>query len=56
MGSEARQDLSGPRAPHEAEQQCLVRDANEAIERLNVALTTARARLACAASAAIRPA
>jgi hypothetical protein len=36
----------GPRAPQEAEAQCLIRDANEAVERLNVALTEGAARLA----------
>ena len=36
----------GARAPQEAEQQCLVREANEAAERLNVALTASAARAA----------
>ena len=36
----------GPRAPHEADQQCLIRDANEAVERLNVALAEGATRLA----------
>jgi hypothetical protein len=39
----------GARAPQEAEQQCLVRESNEAAERLNVALAidVARAALRC---------
>jgi hypothetical protein len=39
----------GARAPREAEQQCVVRDANEAAERLNVALAAdaVRAALRC---------
>jgi hypothetical protein len=39
----------GARAPQEAAQQCLVRDANEAAERSNVALTAGvmRAALRC---------
>jgi hypothetical protein len=39
----------GARAPREAEQQCLVRDANEAAERLNLALAAdaVRAALRC---------
>ena len=36
----------GARAPREAEQQCLVREANEAAERLNAALTASAARAA----------
>jgi hypothetical protein len=32
-------DRIGPRAPPEAEQQCLTRDENEAVERVNAALT-----------------
>jgi hypothetical protein len=36
---------NGPRASREADQQCLIRDANEAIERLNTRLTTGAARL-----------
>jgi hypothetical protein len=35
----------GLRASREADQQCLIRDANEAIERLNLRLTTGTARL-----------
>jgi hypothetical protein len=35
----------GPRAYREADQQCLIRDANEAIERLNIRLRTGAARL-----------
>jgi hypothetical protein len=45
MGNEVP-DPIGPRAPPEAEQQCLIRDANEAGERLNAALTEGAARLA----------
>jgi len=37
--------LGGPRASREADQQCLIRDANEAIERLNIKLKTDAARL-----------
>jgi hypothetical protein len=39
----------GPRAPREADQQCLVREANEAVERVNAAraATTARTPLRC---------
>ena len=44
MGGIARPIISG--APREAEQQCLIRDANEAIELLNVALVAGAARLA----------
>jgi hypothetical protein len=36
----------GARAPRETEQQCLVRDANETAERLNVALPAGAARTA----------
>jgi hypothetical protein len=35
----------GPRAYREGDQQCLIRDANEAIERLNVKLTMGVGRL-----------
>jgi hypothetical protein len=35
----------GPRASREGDQQCLIRDANEAIERLNVRLKVGAARL-----------
>jgi hypothetical protein len=35
----------GPRASREADQQCLIRDANEAIERMNVRLTRGALRL-----------
>jgi hypothetical protein len=35
----------GPRASREADQQCLIRDANEAIERLNLKLTAGAVRL-----------
>jgi hypothetical protein len=45
MGDEVP-DPIGPRAPQEAEQQCLIRDANEAVERSNAALTEGIARLA----------
>jgi hypothetical protein len=38
MGGDAP-GQGGPRAFREADQQCLVRDANEAIERLNLRLT-----------------
>jgi hypothetical protein len=38
MGSEVPYVI-GPLAPREAEQHCLVRDANEVAERMNVALT-----------------
>jgi hypothetical protein len=34
-----------PRTSREADQQCLIRDANEAIERLNTRLTTGATRL-----------
>jgi hypothetical protein len=34
-----------PRASREGDQQCMIRDANEAIERLNVKLTTGVGRL-----------
>jgi hypothetical protein len=44
MGNDARGQTSR-RASREAEQQCLIRDANEAIERLNVRLTTGVVRL-----------
>jgi len=37
--------LGGSRASREADQQCLIRDANEAIERLNLRLATGAARL-----------
>jgi hypothetical protein len=37
--------LGGPRASRESDQQCLIRDANEAIERLNLKLTKGAARL-----------
>ena len=40
-----RQGWAGPRASREGDQQCLIRDANEAIERLNVKLTTGATRL-----------
>jgi hypothetical protein len=36
----------GARAPQEAEQQCLMRDANEAVERSNVTLARGAARVA----------
>jgi hypothetical protein len=36
----------GARAPQEAEQQCLIRDANEAVERSNVTLARGAARVA----------
>jgi hypothetical protein len=36
---------AGLRASREADQQCLIRDANEAIERLNIKLMTGAARL-----------
>ena len=42
-----------PPALREAELQCLVRDANEVVERLNDASRPARPRKACGASAAI---
>jgi hypothetical protein len=45
MGIEVSDQL-GPRAPQEADQQCLIREANEAVERLNVALTKGSARIA----------
>lgn len=44
MGKEAPGLASRP-ASREGDQQCLVRDANEAIERLNVKLATPGARL-----------
>ena len=37
--------LGGPRAFRESDQQCLIRDANEAIERLNLKLTKGATRL-----------
>ena len=36
----------GPLAPREAEQHCLVREANEEVERVNVALTRGAERVA----------
>lgn len=45
MGSEVP-DQIGACAPREADQQCLVRDANEAAEQLNVALTEGALRVA----------
>jgi hypothetical protein len=39
-------DLIGPSAPREAEQQCLMRDANETVQRLQVAAPQDAARLA----------
>jgi hypothetical protein len=36
---------NGPRASREADQQCSIRDANEAIERLNTTLTSDAIRL-----------
>jgi hypothetical protein len=45
MGSEVP-DQMGPRAPREAALQCLIRDANEDLERLNVALVKGAARTA----------
>jgi hypothetical protein len=47
MGSEVSvSGHIGPRAPREAAQQCLIRDANEDAERLNVGLTKGVARTA----------
>jgi hypothetical protein len=45
MGSEVRGQIGSP-AHQGAEQQCLIRDANEAIELSNTALTKGVARLA----------
>ena len=44
MGSGVPQRIE-PQVSREADQQCLIRDANEAIERLNVKLTAATALL-----------
>jgi hypothetical protein len=44
MGTRAP-GLAGLRASREGDQQCLIRDANEAIERLNVKLAANAARL-----------
>jgi hypothetical protein len=45
MGTEVTDQMS-PDAPREAEQQCLIRDANEAAELSNAALKQGLARLA----------